>query len=62
MKVKIGQTECIYDNLNPNFVTNFDVDYLFEDTQVFLLEAWDMDDATQAHNLKAQEYIGCLEF
>ena len=53
MKVKLGQTECIYDNLNPNFVTNFEVDYLFEDTQVFLIEAWDMDDATQPHNLKA---------
>ena len=32
MKVKLGQTECIYDNLNPHFVTNFDVDYHFEDT------------------------------
>lgn len=45
MKVKIGQTECIYDNLNPQFVTNFDVDYHFEDTQTFMIEAYDMDDA-----------------
>jgi hypothetical protein len=48
MKMKIGQTECIYDNLNPNFVTNFEVDYLFEDTQTFFIEAYDMDDASQA--------------
>ena len=62
MKVKLGQTECIYDNLNPHFVTNFDVDYHFEETQNFMIEAYDMDDASQASNLKAQEYIGYLEF
>ena len=62
MKVKIGQTECIYDNLNPHFVTNLDVDYHFEDTQNFLIEAWDMDDASQASNLNKQEYIGSFEF
>ena len=27
-----GRTECIYDNLNPEFVTMFEVDYFFEET------------------------------
>lgn len=44
IKHKIGKTECIYDNLNPHFVTSFEVDYLFEETQTFLMEAYDMDD------------------
>ena len=44
MKIKKGKTECIYDNLNPSFVTNFDINYLFEETQTFLVEAYDMDD------------------
>ena len=46
MKVRRGRTECIYDNLNPVFVTNFDVDYYFEEQQFFLIEAYDMDDNT----------------
>jgi len=62
MKMKIGKTECIYDNLNPIFVTNLNVDYLFEETQTFLVEAYDMDDADQPDNYKAQEYIGSVEF
>jgi hypothetical protein len=62
MKSKIGTTECIYDNLNPQFVKNFEVDYLFEETQTFMIEIYDMDDPSQASNLKAQEYIGSLEF
>jgi len=31
LKIKKGRTECIYDNLNPNFVTSFDLDYFFEE-------------------------------
>jgi len=45
MKLRRGRTECIYDSLNPQFVTNFDVDYYFEETQTFLVEAYDMDDS-----------------
>lgn len=62
MKKKIGQTECIYDSLNPEFVTSFSVDYLFEESQTFLIECYDMDDPDQAKNLKVQEYIGSVEF
>ena len=58
----MGRTETIYDNLNPVFVTNIEVDYKFEEQQTFLIEAYDMDDNNQPENLKAQEYIGKLEF
>ena len=44
IKQKVGRTECIFDNLNPDFVKSFEVDYLFEETQTFLMEAYDMDD------------------
>jgi hypothetical protein len=60
LKQQLGRTECIYDNLNPHFVTNFEVDYLFEENQLFLVEAYDMDDENQPNNLKAQEYIGSV--
>ena len=60
--MRLGRTECIYDTLNPSFVTNFNVDFFFEETQTFLIEAYDMDDNTQPENLGAQEYIGNLEF
>ena len=62
MRVKLGRTECIFDNLNPHFVTNFDVDYMFEENQQFLVEAYDIDDESQPNNLQAQEYIGSVEF
>ena len=62
MKIKIGRTECIYDNFNPIFVTNFSVDYYFEETQTFLIEVYNMNDGTQPENLQAQEYIGNLEY
>lgn len=58
LKQQVGRTECIYDNLNPDFVTSIQVDYLFEESQTFLLQAWDMDDRSQENNLSAQEYIG----
>lgn len=45
-KQMLGRTEVIYDNLNPTFVKNFNVEYYFETTQNFLIEAYDMDDNT----------------
>lgn len=46
-----GRTECIYDNLDPKFVTSFDVDYYFEETQSFMVEGYDMDDADRPDDL-----------
>ena len=54
-------TECINDNLNPDFVTAIEVDYFFEEQQNFTLEVYDADDMTQLTNLKAQEFIGSYD-
>jgi hypothetical protein len=32
--------------LNPEFVKSIEVDFLFEETQKFVLEVYDADDAT----------------
>ena len=53
IKRLVGRTECVYDNLNPHFVTNFNVDYYFEESQNYYVEAYDMDDDKQPNNLKA---------
>ena len=51
-KMKRGQTECILDNLNPEFVTTIDVAYFFEENQNFILDVYDADDMDQLQNLK----------
>ena len=38
------------------------MDYFFEEQQSFLLQAFDMEDKDQSHNLSAQQYIGQVEF
>lgn len=45
-------TECIQDNLNPDFVQTIEVDFFFEETQKFILEVYDKDNETQITNLK----------
>jgi len=50
-KIKRGQTECILDNLNPEFVTAIEVDYHFEESQNFQLDVYDADDMNQLQNL-----------
>lgn len=62
MKHKLGQTEVVWDNLNPVFVKTFTVDYFFEETQDFRIEAYDMDDESKPNDLSAHDYIGCLDF
>jgi len=49
--VKLGQTEMIADSLNPEFVTSIEVDYFFEESQNFLLEVYDCDNANLLHDL-----------
>jgi hypothetical protein len=46
--------------LNPDFVKNFDVDFLFEECQNFLIEAYNMEDSERQNDLKAQEFIGSV--
>ena len=51
-KQKLGMTECIQDNLNPDFVQTIEVDFFFEETQKFIFEVYDKDNETQITNLK----------
>ena len=39
------------DNLNPEFVTEIGMDYLFESQQVMLVEVYDCDNANTLNNL-----------
>ena len=59
---KLGQTEVIHDNLNPQFVTKVPAEYHFEQQEKFKVEVYDVDDDTQINNLKAHDFIGRLEF
>jgi hypothetical protein len=44
-RVKIGQTEIIKDNLNPEFVTEICTNFFFEMQQKMIAEVYDADDA-----------------
>ena len=59
---KKGQTECILDNLNPEFVTTIDVNYHFEESQNFQVDVYDADDMDQLANLQKQQLIGSASF
>ena len=62
VKRLIGKTEVIWDATTANFVKQFAIDYYFEETQHFLVEAYDMDDDSQADNFAKQDFMGKLEF
>ena len=49
--VKVGQTEVVADNLNPQFLTTVNMDYFFEQQQNLRLDIYDADDATALQNL-----------
>lgn len=44
--VKSGVTEVIDNNLNPDFITNFEIDYLFEEQQYLKFKVFDSDDGS----------------
>jgi hypothetical protein len=50
------------DNLNPVFVTEINMDYLFESQQLMVAEVYDCDDARTLANLSKQEFVGSFEF
>lgn len=52
---EIGKTEEITDNLNPNFVKKFIINYCFEVVQKIKFEVWDLDPLGQ------KDFLGRLE-
>lgn len=61
-RIKRGQTECVLDNLNPQFVTTIQVDYKFEESQNFQIDVYDADDMNMLNNLSKQELVGGASF
>jgi len=52
----LGQTEVIWDNLNPDFVQRFLVDFHFEEQQYLLFKVWDVDN--KEADLTKSDFIG----
>lgn len=50
-EVFIGETETIYDNLNPNFTKAFVMDYIFEIKQELRFEVYDYDSKHKSDDL-----------
>ena len=58
----IGMTEVIKDNLNPEWVTCFDVSYKFEEQQIFSVAVYDIDDFENLNTSDKNKLIGQVEF
>lgn len=60
-ETEIGRTEVLLDSPNPEFVTPFKVDYLFEEEQLFCVRVYD-EDAKNNRDLKKHDYLGGMYF
>ncbi|ESO91349.1 hypothetical protein LOTGIDRAFT_209681 [Lottia gigantea] len=56
---EIARTECINDNLNPDFVKKFEIDYYFEENQKLKFEIYDVD--SDKRKLSDHDFLGKLE-
>lgn len=59
---KIGMTEVINDNLNPEWVKSFDVQYFFEKQEEYKVEVYDVDDENNLNNFANHDFAGSLVF
>lgn len=53
---EIGRTETIMDNLNPDFVKSFILDYFFEEQQLLKFDVYDLD--SNSRDLTKHDFIG----
>lgn len=56
----IGKTETIKNNLNPNFLKSFQLEYVFESRQDILFEVFDDDNGNDDFIGSAKTTIGAL--
>ena len=56
---EIARTECIDNNLNPDFATKVNIEYLFEEQQFLKFDVYDMD--SDSRDLKHHDFIGSSE-
>merc|ERR1740139_1510089 len=59
---KIGMTEVINDNLNPEWVKSFDVQYFFEKQEEYKVEVYDVDDMNNINTFANHDFAGSLVF
>jgi hypothetical protein len=52
----LGKTEIIWDNLNPDFIKNFTIDFHFEETRFLLFKVYDADD--EHARVENSDFIG----
>ena len=52
----------IADSLEPKWVKGLDLDFYFEEQQTMVLQVYDVDDATQLHDLSKHDFIGEFKF
>lgn len=54
---KLGQTEIIHDNLNPEWVQKINVEFHFEQNEKYKVQVFDSDD-DKSKNLASHDFIG----
>ncbi|XP_067931223.1 copine-8-like isoform X1 [Watersipora subatra] len=54
-----GRTETIWDNLNPDFVKKFEIDYYFEERQQLKFSIYDVD--SNSPDLSKHDFLGTME-
>lgn len=59
---KMGKTEVIMDNLDPKWITAFDVQYQFEKREQYRVDVWHVEDFENLDNLPGHKKVGSLEF
>lgn len=59
---EVGRSETVWDNSDPQFVKQMEVNFYFEESQQMVIKAYDMDDEKNASNLSKQDFIGAVEF
>jgi len=52
----------ISDSLDPKWVQSIEVDYFFEEQQIFLLKVYDVDEGDNLQNLNKHDFLGQYEF
>ena len=60
-ETEIGRTEVLRDSSNPEFVSPFRADFVFEEEQQFCVRVYD-EDAQNNPDLKKHDYLGGMHF
>ena len=59
---ELGKTEVIMDNLDPEWVKSFEVNYHFEKREYYKVVVYDIDDFNNLNNYAGHDLVGECEF